>query len=211
MLCLPSCLSKNYKSYFNHSPGENTLQQLSLSAHCSSASPSLSGQREIAVLAALTLYRCWELRHVSEASTEVLAPLMVSLHQTEELEVIWRKGDHGRHGRSAAPSLWKTDLGEMNHLRSKTSRTGLEAVPYLKQVPRPIGCKFVLFLSPSDFSAGAALHYYVFSGLFHLSDSTVQQSCQELDCHHRQHSPCSLDNRNNLLLSQIRHSQSSIF
>lgn len=115
------------------------------------------------------------------------------------------------HGRSAAPSLWKTDLGEMNHLRSKTSRTGLEAVPYLKQVPRPIGCKFGLFLSPSDFSAGAALHYYVFSGLFHLSDSTAQQSCQELDCHHRQHSPRSLDDRNNLLLSQICHSLSSIF
>lgn len=98
MFCLPSCLSKDYKSLFNHSPGENTLQQLSLSAHCSSASPSLSGQWEIPGFAALTLYRCWELQHVSEASTEVLTPLMVSLHQTEELEVIWRKGDHDMGG-----------------------------------------------------------------------------------------------------------------
>lgn len=50
----PPCPSRDYKSVFNHSLGQNRPQQSPFSALCLSASSSLSGQREIPALAAST-------------------------------------------------------------------------------------------------------------------------------------------------------------
>lgn len=72
---------------------------------------------------------------------------------TEELEVTQRKGT----------TTWEVSSsltlrgGSGRNETPKPAEQDFEAVLYLRQVPRSMGCKLGLFSLPSDSSAGAAL------------------------------------------------------
>lgn len=135
---------------------------------------------------------------------------MVSLHQTEELEVIWRKGDHDLGGQQLHHSerwLWEKWITWDLKPEEQDLKQCFISGRCLDQ--RAVNWGF--FSLPQTFLLELPFTIRCFSGLFYFSDSTVQQSRQELDCRHGQHSPCSLEDRNNPLRLQMWHSQGSIF
>lgn len=131
---------------------------------------------------------------------------MVSLHQTEELEVIWRKGDHDLGGQQLHHSerwLWEKWITWDLKPEEQDLKQCFISGRCLDQ--RAVNWGF--FSLPQTFLLELPFTIRCFSGLFYFSDSTVQQSRQELDCRHGQHSPCSLEDRNNPLRLQMWHSQ----